>query len=114
MGQSKHAHAVASFAVAVALLSVLADSGASKQFVVTGTVAGFQPGMWLLVSNEQVLSLQVALRETTTYEVQDPYGALDSAGIAPGVRVRVWYRLVGERHPVADKVRVVAGAVDGG
>jgi hypothetical protein len=114
MGRSKHARVVAYVAVAVALLAVLADSGASKPLVVIGTVAEFQPGMWLSVSNEQILTLRVALRETTTYEVQDSHASLDSAGIATGVLVRVWYRFVGERHPVADKVRVVQGAVDRG
>jgi hypothetical protein len=111
MEHSKHVRVIAFLAVAVAVLSVLADRGASEQRVVTGTVAEFQPGEWLSVSNEQVLTLRVALRETTTYEVQDAQRALDSADITPGVRVSVWYRSVGERHPVADRVRVVEGAV---
>lgn len=68
-----------------------------------------RPGEWLSVSNEHVLVLRLALRQTTNYEVQDAHRAIDSAGITPGVRVRVWYRSVGERHPVADTVRVVEG-----
>lgn len=54
--------------------------------------------------------MRLALRETTAYEGQGSHHALDPAAIKPGVRVRVWYRGVGERHPVADKVRVLVDA----
>jgi hypothetical protein len=34
----------------------------------------------------------------------------DPRGIKPGIRVTVWYRSVGERRPVADKVSVIPDA----
>jgi hypothetical protein len=53
----------------------------------------------MLVAN-QGMRLPVALRETTAYEG-------DPAAIKPGIRVTVWYRSVGERRLLADKVRML-------
>jgi hypothetical protein len=85
--------------VAFVALSALADRGAGSQRVATGTVAEVHAGAWMLVANEG-MSLPVALGETTAYEG-------NPATIKPGIRVTVWYRSVGERRPVADKVRVL-------
>lgn len=87
--------------VAFVLLSGVADRGAAPQRVATGTVAEVHVGEWMLVTNEH-MRLPVAVVERTTYEG-------DPAAIRPGVRVTVWYRSVGERRPVADKVSVLPG-----
>jgi hypothetical protein len=87
--------------VAFVGLSVFADRGAVTQRV-TGTVTGLQAGEWISVGNEQnPQGFPIALRETTAY---------DPAAIKPGVRVTVWYKSVGERRSVADKVRVLTDA----
>ena len=96
----------ASLIVAFVVLSVLADSG-TPQLVITGTVAKFKAREWISVANEATdpigatnpMGLWIILRDTTTYEGSP-------AAIKPGVRVTVWYRSVGERRPIADKVRV--------
>ena len=85
--------------VAFVVLSVLADSGASKQRIAAGTVAEAHPGEWMLVANES-MRLPVALGETAAYEG-------NPAAIKPGRRVTVWYGGVAERRP-ADKVRLLA------
>jgi hypothetical protein len=50
------------------------------------------------------------LREATTYESRDQNSVLDPAVLKSGVRVTVWYRSVGERRAVADKVRMLSDA----
>ena len=90
---------MASLGVAFVLLSVVADRGGSTQRVATGTVAEVHAGEWMLVANDR-MRLPVAFGETTAYE-----GSLSA--IKPGTRVTVWYRLVAERRPVADKVRLL-------
>jgi len=94
---------MAALVVAFVVLSALADSGPTER-VVTGTVAEFQAGEWMLVTNE-AMSLPVALGETTAYEGRDQDSALDPAAIKPGVRVTVWYRSVGERRPRRQSAR---------
>jgi invasion protein IalB len=89
---------IALLVVAFVVLSVLADRSASTQRVTTGTVAEMH-GDWMLVTNTGS-RVPVAFREKTVYEG-------DSAAIKPGVRVTVWYRGMGERRPVASKVRVL-------
>ena len=93
---------MASLVVAFVVLSVLADRGASTQHIATGTVAEVHTGEWMLVAN-QGMTLPVALRETTVYEG-------NPAAIKTGIRVTVWYRLVAERRPLADKVRILGDA----
>ena len=88
---------IALLVVAFVVLSVLADRSASTQRVTTGTVAEIH-GDWMLVTNTGS-RVPVAFRNKTVY-MGDP------AGIRPGARVTVWYRSVGERRPVAYKVRV--------
>ena|SRR5688572_5462333 len=87
----------------VVLLSVVADRTTSRQSVATGTVAEVHGSEWMLVTN-QGMRLPVAFRASTKYEGS-------RAAITPGARVTVWYRSVGERRPVADKVRTFDGAV---
>lgn len=98
--------------VAFVVLSVLADRGAARLRVVTGTVVQFQAGEWMSVANETTdpMGFQIALRETTAYEGQEHGPAFDPAAIRPGVRVTVWYGSVGGRRPVADSVRVLKDA----
>lgn len=95
---------VGSLVVALMVASALADRG-SAQRVVTGTVGEYVAGEWISVANETTdpMGFQIALRKTTALE-DDP------ALIKPGARVTVWYRSVGERRPLADKVRVVPPA----
>lgn len=94
--------------VAFVGLSIFADRGAATQRV-TGSVADLQAGDWISVASEQTgpKGFAIALRETTAYEDQHRNSTLDLAAIRPGVRVTVWYRSVGERRPVADRVRVL-------
>ena len=93
---------IAALIVAFVLLSLVADRGASGQRNATGTVAEMHPGEWMLVTN-QGMRLPVAFRATTEYEGS-------GAAIRQGTRVTVWYRSVGERRLVADKVRTLDGA----
>ena len=92
---------IASLVVAFVVLSVLAYRGA-PQHVVTGTIRESEAGEWLAVATHTAdpKGFQIALRETTGYEGSP-------AAIKPGARVTVWYRSVGERRFVADKVRVL-------
>ena len=55
--------------------------------------------------------LQIALRNTTVYEGPEYNATLNQEAIKSGVSVAVWYRSVGERRPVADKVRVLRDAI---
>jgi len=88
---------IAALVVAFVVLSMLADRTATQQ-VADGTVAAVYSGDWMLVTSPG-MRLPVALHSKTVYEG-------DPAAIKPGTRVTVWYRGVGERRPVADRVRV--------
>jgi len=95
---------LATLFVAFVVLSLLADRGAARQRVITGTVIEWQVAELIAVANERTDpgGVRIALRETV-YE-RDP------RAIKPGIRVTVWYRSVGERRPVADKVSVTPDA----
>jgi hypothetical protein len=95
---------MASLVVAFIVLSVLADRSAPQR-IVTGTIREFEAGEWLSVATYRTdpKGFPIALREMTAYEGSP-------AAIKPGARVTVWYRSVGERRFVADKVRVFADA----
>jgi ABC-type metal ion transport system substrate-binding protein len=95
---------MASLIVAFVVLSALADRR-SPQRIVTGTTREFEAGQWLSVATHTTdpKGVPIALRETTAYEGSP-------AAIKPGARVTVWYRSVGERRFVADKVRVLTDA----
>jgi hypothetical protein len=90
--------------LAFVVLSILADTGAARLHVITGTVTEWQAGEWVSVGNEQTDpgGLRIAMRETA-YEG-------DVGAIEPGVRVTVWHKSVGEGWPIADRVRVLADA----
>ena len=96
---------LATLFVAFVVLSLLADRGAAGQRgVITGTVIEWHVAELIAVANEGTNpgGVRIALRDTV-YE-RDPHA------IKPGIRVTVWYRSVGERRPVADKVSVLPDA----
>ena len=92
--------------VAFVVLSLSADRGAAGQRVITGTVVEWQAAELIAVAHERTDpgGVRIASREAV-YE-RDP------RAIKPGIRVTVWYRSVGERHPVADKVSVIPDPTD--
>ena len=81
-----------------ALLPSFVSTGTSSLNVITGTVVEWQAGQSITVANDQTNppGVRFTLRNTV-------YTG-DSTAIAPGVRVTVWYRMVGERRPVAARV----------
>jgi hypothetical protein len=91
---------MASLVVAFVVLSALADRHAPQR-VVIGTIREYEAGEWLSVATHTTDSkgFPIALRETTDYEGSP-------AAIKPGAHVTIWYRGVGERRFVADRVRV--------
>ena len=72
----------------------------------TGTVTEFHAGEWLMVATGPygrttvTIDFRITLRGTTAYEG-------DAAALKPGARVTIWYRNIGERYLVADRVRVL-------
>jgi hypothetical protein len=92
---------LAALVVAFVGLSVLSDSRAT-QHTITATVREFNAGEWMSVANDQTdpMGFQIALRDAV-YEGRP-------GAIKPGVRVTVWFRSIGERLFVADKVSVLA------
>jgi hypothetical protein len=74
----------------------------------TGTVTDLHAGEWLSVATGPygttvTIDFRISLRETTAYEG-------DAAALKPGARVTIWYRNIGERYLVADRVRVLTSA----
>jgi hypothetical protein len=92
---------MASVISAFVLLSALAYH-AAPQHSTTGTVVEFEAREWIAVANEQTdpKGFPIALRETTIYDGNT--GALQT-----GAHVTVWWKSVGERRFVADRVRVL-------
>ena len=91
---------VGSLVITFVVFSVLAQRRAAPS-TVTGTIAEFEAGQWLSLASEgSGRGFRIALREGTDYEGS-------SAAIKSGVRVSVSYRSVGERRPVATKVRLL-------
>jgi hypothetical protein len=84
------------------VLSFLADDGAGALRSMTGSVAEWRAGQSISVVNEQTDpgGVQFALRDTS-YQG-------NARTIKPGVPVTVWYRFVGERRPIAVRLRVPA------
>ena len=87
-------------ALTCVVFSLLTDKRATQRSV-TGTVVEFRESEWISVANDQTdrRGFPIAVRGTTAYEGR--------ADLKPGVPVTVWYRSVGERRLVADKVRVL-------
>ena len=77
----------------------------NSQGSATGTVTEAHAGDWLSVAagpyGRVTIDIRMSLRKATAYEG-------DAAAIKPGTRVTVWYRNIGERYLVADRVRVLA------
>jgi hypothetical protein len=96
---------IALLVVALVVASALADRGGVQRVVLTGTVGEHIAGEWISVANQTTdpKGVHIALRKTTAFEG-------DPALIKPGMRVTVWYRSVGERWPLADRVRAVREA----
>ena len=93
---------LATLFVAFVVLSLLADrGGAGQRGVITGTVIDWQAAQLIAVARDRrdPRGIRIALRETA-------YDG-DPRVIKPGTRVTVWYKSVGERRPVADKVSVL-------
>src|SRR5262245_20211029 len=92
---------VAAFAVA----SIVADRGnRARSRTITGTVTEWRPGISISIGNEQTdPRVEFTLRDTV-YE-----GSTEDLRV--GARVTVWYRSVGERHSVVDRVRVISDAI---
>jgi hypothetical protein len=100
---------ITSLVVAFVVLSALADRGGATQRIITGKVAEVQAGEWMVVASEMTDpgGIQIVLGATTVYEAREHDAVLDSLVMRPGVRATIWYRRTGERHPVADRVRVL-------
>jgi hypothetical protein len=95
---------VMALVVAFVGLSLVADRGARGQRVITGTVTEWRAGESIAIANGQNDAEGFELRlRNTVYEG-------DTDTIKSGVRVTIWYRNVGERRLVADRVRVLGAA----
>jgi hypothetical protein len=96
---------VIAFLVAFVGLSLLADRSARGRSVVTGTIIAWRAAESIRVANEftDPTANGMKLRPNTVIEG-------DTRTIKPGVRVTVWYRSVGERRLVVDRVRVLDAA----
>lgn len=106
MNRRKIIRAVAAVIVGAALC-MISGAGPDRPRSVTGTITEFRLGDWLAVRNEQFMPLPMALRDNTQYESEDSHAIVDPATIEPGTHATVWYRNVGERRPVVDRVRVI-------
>jgi hypothetical protein len=83
-------------------VSFVADS---EPPIVTGTITQWRAGESIAVATQQTdpQGFEVALRPHTVYEGETHI-------IKTGARVSVWYRNVGERRRVAERVRVLTDA----
>jgi hypothetical protein len=91
---------IAPLVLGLVALSVWMSTGTTKR-VATGTVVAYRAGESISVVADGIDPHPIALRDTTAYEG-------DRATIKTGARVTIWCRYVGERRPIADKVRVLA------
>jgi hypothetical protein len=86
---------------AIVALSLLEYRRGNSMRVITGDVVEWQAGQMISVVNDQTDPGGVRIEARVTEH------SGDRDRIKTGVRVTVWYRLVGERYPVATKVRVL-------
>ena len=100
------ARVMAALVVAI-VLSVVVDHAVEMPHSVTGTLVEFHAGEFLAIVNDQFEPHAMALRERTTYESERSHGVVDPTIIEPGMQATVWYRNVGERRMVVDRVRVL-------
>jgi hypothetical protein len=86
--------------IAILAIPLLLDLPKGEQQVFTGTVRELKAGESITVASEQTAPAGFTARlRNTRYE-----GPVDQIGT--GSTVTIWYRIVGESHPVVDKVRV--------
>jgi len=93
---------VIAFLVAFVGLSLVTDRVARVEHSVTGTITAWRAGQSITVSNEYTdpAGIEMTLRSTTTYDG-------DKHRLNAGALVTVWYRSVGERRPIAERVLVL-------
>ena len=90
-----------------ALLSLLvtlwlfSNAGAARSRTMTGTVVDWQFGQSIAISSGGTGP------DGFRFRVRETVFEGDATSIRPGVRVTVWYKMLGERYPVAAKVRVL-------
>jgi hypothetical protein len=101
---------VASVIVFATVPSFFAGRAVDRPRVATGTIAELHAGDWLSIANDQFEPFPLTLHGKTRYEDQDSSRVVDPSTIRSGIRATVWYRNVGERRLVVDKVRVLDGA----
>ena len=101
MGGEKHTMVRAPVTLVAAVLLSVPSSREVPQQVIEGTVLAFDSNVSLIVANEQTDpdGLVVMLRDTRFERLE----VLES-----GARVKVWFRGIGERRPLASRVRVLA------
>lgn len=90
---------LAFFTALVAALWLVSGRSAPLSSV-TGVVKHVDASIGISVANDQTepSGLGISLRDSTKFDI-------DPATIAPGMTVTVTYRVVGERHPIAEAVR---------
>ena len=73
---------------------------ATKPHAITGTVRDWQPGEFISVTRwpDDLVGITFSLRNA----VYDD----ESRSIRSGSRVTVWYKMVGERRPLASRVKL--------
>lgn len=92
------------------LLALWGGRAADQPSVVTGTIVDFRAGGVISIASDQVEPVPLELREATKYEDQQLRTLTELSSIRPGTRAMVWYRNVGERRLVVDRVRVLERA----
>ena len=87
---------------------ILVDRDTTNRRVVTAWVSDVQAGEWIEITNEQIgTQMRITTNRSTVFERPASGVPVIPADIAPGAHLTVWYRSVGERRPVADKVRLL-------
>jgi hypothetical protein len=91
---------VATLLVLWVVLSRLANPGAPEQ-ILAGKAIEYEHGQWIGIANERTDpgGVRIRLREATIFDGQKQ--------IERGAPVIVWYRSLADRHPIADRVRVL-------
>jgi hypothetical protein len=97
-------------AIGVVGISLVADKSAlfvgldfrpDRPAVFTGTITEWRPGESIVVAgNQNPRGFELRLRHNTVYE----------GTIKPGAPAMVWYRTVGERRLVVERVRVLSAS----
>jgi len=84
-------------------ISHIADKSAGGQRNVTGTVRTWKAGEFMTIARQSAdPGFEVGLRRNTMFDGDE--------AIQPGVRVTVWYRNLGDRRLIADRVMVLSPA----